>query len=262
LLLGAGLTMIDVALSLARRRKGTIYALSRRGLVPRPHLDPPRPERGEPMELPIRLSEAVYEFRREVARTAERGEPWQLAVDRVRQHSQSLWQHLPLEAQRRFLRHLRPWWDVHRHRMAPEIAARVRALMAEGRLRVLAGEIVSAAPNGRGVTVQHRQRGSMVRHKLDVAGVVNCTGGSLDFARADDRLLNQLLRAGLARPHANGLGVDLDSESRVIGSDGNANPTLFAIGPLTQGAFWESTAVPDIRNWAKAIAESLTRSQI
>jgi len=257
LLLGAGLTMIDVALSLSRRRKGTIYALSRRGLIPRPQLDPPRPAPTAELELPINLSDAVRVFRREVEAMAERGEPWQLAVDRMRHHTQDYWQRLPLEAQRRFLRHLRPWWDVHRHRMAPDIAERVAALMAQGRLRVLAGEIVSASPHARGVVVQHRQRGSMVRHRLDVAGVVNCTGGNLDVTRAEDRLLNQLLRAGLARPHRNGIGIDLDAESRVVDKDGNAHQTLFAIGPITQGAFWESTSVLEIREWARAVAEHL-----
>ena len=255
LLLGAGLTMIDVALSLAARRKGVIYALSRRGLVPRTHLDPPRATPPEPLNLPPELSEAVRMFRREVRAMAARGEPWQLAVDRLRADTPRLWGRLSTETQRRFLRHLRPWWDVHRHRAAPEIAAQVAALQAEGRLRVLAGEIVSAEPHRRGVVVQHRQRGSFVRHRLDVAGVVNCTGGNLDLTRASEPLIVQLLGEGVARPNANGLGLDVDPLGRVVDASGQAHASLFTIGALTQGAFWESTAVPEIRVRAAAIAD-------
>ncbi len=256
LLIGAGLTMIDVALSLASRsRTQTIYALSRRGLTPRMHLDPPMPAPSTPLQLPQNLSDALHEFRREVRAMAERGEPWQLAVDRMRAVTPALWRALPAEAQGRFLRHLRVWWDVHRHRAAPEIAARAQALHESGKLRVLAGEIVSAAPAGRSFEVYHRQRGSMVRHRLEVAAVVNCTGANPDLTRSTDVLISQLLSEGLARPHPNGYGFDLDEQSRIIGSSGAAQPGIYAIGPITQGAFWESTAVPEIRARAAAIAE-------
>jgi uncharacterized NAD(P)/FAD-binding protein YdhS len=256
LLLGAGLTMIDVALSLARRANTqTIYALSRRGLTPRAHLDPPIAAPRTPLELPQNLSDALHEFRREVLAMAERGEPWQLAVDRMRAVTPALWRALPLDAQRRFLRHLRVWWDVHRHRAAPEIAARAQRLHESGKLRVLAGEVVSAARKGRLVEIYHRQRGSMARHRLEVAGIVNCTGADPDLTRSGNVLIKQLLGEGLARAHPNGYGFDLDEQSRIIGASGQPQPGMYAIGPITQGAFWESTAVPEIRARAAAIAE-------
>ncbi len=256
LLIGAGLTMIDVALSLAdKSRIKTIYALSRRGLTPRMHLDPPMPAPSTPLQLPQNLSDALHEFRREVRAMAERGEPWQLAVDRMRSVTPSLWRALPLAAQQRFLRHLRVWWDVHRHRAAPEIAAKAQALHESGRLRVLAGEIVSVTKTGKTFEVYHRQRGSMVRHRLDVSAIVNCTGGNPDLTRSTDILISQLIGEGIARPHPNGYGFDLDENARVIGMSGVAQPGVYAIGPITQGAFWESTAVPEIRARSAAIAE-------
>jgi uncharacterized NAD(P)/FAD-binding protein YdhS len=255
LLLGAGLTMIDVALSLAARsRTQTIYALSRRGAMPRAHLDPPQSVLAAAPQMPASLSSALHEFRREVAAMAERGEPWQLAMDRLRAATPELWRSLPVEAQRRFLRHLRVWWDVHRHRAAPEVAARAQALLESGRLRVLAGEVVSASKAKRRYELYHRQRGSFVRHRLEVAAVVNCTGANLDLTRSDNPLIQQMLSEGLARAHPNGLGLDLDSEGRVLDGRGHVQGSLFAIGPLTAGAFWESTAVPEIRARAAAIA--------
>jgi len=258
LLVGTGLTMIDVALSLAARRKGLIYALSRRGLTPRAHLDPPRVSTRGSIELPTELSDAVFAFRREVERMAEQGEPWQCAVDRLRAETPALWRRLSVAQQRRFLRHLRPWWDVHRHRAAPDVAKRVAALQAEGRLRVLAGEIMSVEPHdGHGILLHHRQRGSLARHRLEVAAVVNCTGGNLDYARVDDPLIVQMREEGLVRPNANGLGLDVDEAGRVLDVQGTAQADLFTIGAPTQGAFWESTAVPELRVRAAEIAALL-----
>lgn len=256
LLLGAGLTMIDVALSLSRRSKTqTIYALSRRGQTPRMHLDPPQPPPSTPLQLPQNLSDTLHEFRREARAMAERGETWQLAVDRMRSVTPAVWRGLSDEQQRRFLRHLRVWWDVHRHRAAPEIAARAEALQRDGKLRVLAGEIVSAEKKGRSFELYHRQRGSMVRHRLDVAAVVNCTGANLDLTRSSDPLIQQMLSEGLARAHPSGLGLDLDEDARVLDARGQVQGSLYAIGPITVGSFWESTAVPEIRTRAAAIAE-------
>lgn len=260
LLIGTGLTAVDVALSLAPRRKGVIYALSRRGLLPRPHLAPVQLTQAPPFFPPLTLSEAVHAFRQEAAAMAANDEPWQLAMERLRDNATELWRRLSPEEQRRFVRHLRPWWDVHRHRMAPLVAARVEALRRDGRLKILAGEIVSAEPEARGLLVHHRQRHSLVRHRLHVAGVINCTGGDIDIESSAQPLLKQMLRDGLVRPAANGLGFDLDEESRVLDAAGGPHASMFAIGPLTQGAFWESTAVPDIRVWAGRIASHLCQS--
>jgi uncharacterized NAD(P)/FAD-binding protein YdhS len=255
LLIGAGLTMIDVALSLAARpRTQTIYAISRRGLAPRMQLDAPPPSLPTPLQLPHNLSEAVHVFRREVRAMAARGEPWQLAVDCMRSATPELWQSLPLISQQRFLRHLRVWWDVHRHRAAPEIAVQADALMASGKLRVLAGEVVSAERTRRTLEIHYRQRGSMARHRLEVAAVVNCTGANLDLTRSENPLIRQMLAEGLARTHPSGLGLDVDRYARVLDARGQLQGSLFALGPITQGAFWESTAVPEIRARAAAIA--------
>ncbi len=255
LLLGAGLTMIDAALLLAERpRTQTIYALSRRGQTPRMHLDPPQAPSPTPLDLPPRLSQALHAFRREVRAMAERGEPWQLAVDRMRGATPAFWRALSIDDQRRFLRHLRVWWDVHRHRAAPEIFARAQELQSSGKLRILAGEVSAAEKVGKLYEIFHRQRGSLVRHRLEVSAVVNCTGSNMDLTRSTDPLIQQLVTEGLARVHATGIGFDLDENARVIDARGQSQAGIYAIGPITQGAFWESTAVPEIRARAAAIA--------
>lgn len=259
LLLGTGLTAVDVALSLARmRRAGVIYALSRRGQLPRVHLKNGAAPAPHAFELPAPLSEALFALRKEAEAAAARGEPWQHVVDRLRARTPELWQRLSLEAQQRFLRHVRPWWDAHRHRMAPEIAERLADLQREGRLRVFAGELASLERAGSAIHIQYRQRGSRALHRLEVTGIVNCTGASMDMQATANPLLQQLLQAGLIRPHQTGLGVEVDSEGRVLSASGSPQASLYALGPITQGVFWESTAVPEIRVRAAAIAAVLS----
>lgn len=258
LILGTGLSMVDVVLTLtSRKRSGVIYALSRRGLTPRPQLAGGYRAGLSPLELPDQPSLALRAFREEIARMAARGEPWQAAFDRIRELTPAFWRRLSPAAQQRFLRHLRPWWDVHRHRAAPEVAGRIAALMAHGRLRVFAGELLSISPTQIGVQVVYRQRGGLARHRLEAAHLVNCTGADNRVDAMDEPLVKQLLADGLARPHPSGLGFDVTDEGELIGASGEPVAGLLALGPIVQGAFWETTAVPEIRQRAASLADLL-----
>jgi uncharacterized NAD(P)/FAD-binding protein YdhS len=245
LLLGTGLTMVDVALSLAEAGyAGRMVATSRRGLVPRAHEEPasaplPAPE-------PAPLAQLVRQVR-----TQSRGGNWRAAIDSLRPVSQDIWRVLGEADKGRFLRHLRPWWDVHRHRIAPQVAARVEALRASGQLDIVPGRIVSVE-NGNVAIVP---RGGGTDIKVEAAGVVNCTGPEGRIAKVEDALIRSLLVSGAARPDRFGMGLDVDAEARVIGADGRASEGLYALGPLTRGTFWEIVAVPDIRGQARRVAE-------
>ncbi|MEA3065048.1 MAG: hypothetical protein QOJ27_1494, partial [Sphingomonadales bacterium] len=220
---------------------GRITAVSRRGLVPRPHVSPPAP----PLERepPARLGALVREIRT--------SGPWRAAVDGLRPHSASLWQGLNEAEQRRFLRHLRPWWDVHRHRIAPEVAARIGRLRESGRLEVQAGRIVRVEEGG-AVTIARRGGGELGRR---FAAAINCTGPEGDIGRVGDPLIKALLASKRARPDRLGLGLEVDSGSRVVGE--GPSPALYALGPLTRGTFWEIVAVPDIRGQAAGVARAI-----
>lgn len=250
LLMGAGLTMADVALALApTRRKGVIYALSRRGRLPL--VQGARGAGGDLPPLPGDLSAALHALRKH-------GEPnWRATMDALRAAAPDIWARMGEARQRRFLRHLRPWWDSHRHRLAPEIDAQIKALIAEGRLRMLAGEIASASHEGGVWRLHHRGRGSRVRHRMEVAGIVNCTGADFTLARSAEPLVRQLLDEGLARAPANGLGFDVDLHNRLCDRTGTGQPNLFVVGPLALGAFWETISVPEIRVRAAAVARAL-----
>ena len=248
LLVGTGLTMVDLALSLdAAGHRGKIVALSRRGLIPRSHADfEPAPVAAE--EIPHSSVGGLWRWLRR--RSAEVG--WRAAVDGLRPHSHPLWQGLAPEEQRRFLRHARPWWDVHRHRIAPEVARTIAGLVADGRLQILAGRIISARDEANGLTVQIRKRGSGLIDDMQFVYAFNCTGPLHSIGRTKDPLLRSLLDAGQVRPDDLGIGLQVDERSQ-------AGERLWALGPLTKGRYWEIIAVPDIREQAAAVADDIAR---
>lgn len=256
LVLGTALTMVDVALLLdATGFRGTIVALSRHGLVPRAHdAGPPPPLRRE------RPAATALALLREVrARSAAIG--WRGAVDELRPMTQALWRALPATERRRFLRHLRAWWDVHRHRIAPEVAERLAAMQAAGRLRVVAGHVTDWRAEGGLARVAYRPRGGEAVEVVRVRRVVNGTGPQGDLARVADPLLASLRDAGLLRSDPLRIGIDVDQGSRAIAADGRAHDRLLAVGPMTRGAFWEIVAVPDIRRQVWSVARRLAHAQ-
>ena len=252
LLIGTGLTMVDAALVLdAAGFRGRTLALSRRGLLPRAHSDPvPVPPLGEePDATCVGLLRFV---RRSASRMA-----WREAVDQLRPVTQQLWSRASVAERQRFLRHLRPWWDVHRHRIAPSIADRIRSMEEAGCLEVSAGKIRSVRSDPGGAIVTWRDRGGREDRSLKVARIVNCTGPQRDIRRAGEPLLDRLLAAERIRPDPCGIGIDVDKDSRVLAPDGAASARLSAVGPMTRGTFWEIVAVPDIRVQVEGVARRL-----
>ena len=254
LLIGTGLTMVDVALSLdAAGFGGRIVAMSRRGLLPRPHVPPGPP--GDRNEKPTtRASLLLREIRQ---RSAEIG--WRAAVDELRPFTQGLWLSATVEERTRFMRHLRPWWDVHRHRLAPAVAGRSRRCRRRGGWR--------SSPASPCVSQSRRQR----RRRMAAASC-RCQRNAdrpphrqlyrpAGRSRAvDGAAAARLIAGGHARADANRLGLDVDSQSRLIGADGEPHPRLFGLGPMTRGAFWEIVAVPDIRTQVWTVARRLAQA--
>lgn len=249
LLIGTGLTAIDAALTLdGSGFRGRIVALSRRGLVPRAHAAPAPPP--ALAQQPPASASSLVRFVRDQAEAIG----WRAAVDQLRPGTPAMWGAAGVAERRRFLRHLRPWWDVHRHRIAPEIAERIASMEAEGRLVFAAGKIVSAEAADGAAVVGWRPRGAAAAERLRVRRIVNCTGPQTDIARAGEPLLDSLLAAGRIRPDPLRIGIDVDAECRVLHAEGKADERLFAIGPMTRGAFWEIVAVPDIRRQVQQVA--------
>ena len=258
LLLGTGLTTVDLVISLLDRgHKGPITALSRRGLLPNRHAPASPRTRFLPERLPTSIAMLTHLVRAEARRATARAEDWRSVIDALRPDTAALWQALPLVERARFLRHVRPWWEVVRHRMAPAVGDRIAAADASGQFSVIAGKLLAGEPDGDGARLTYRRRGQSKLETLVAERIVNCSGPSTDLARSGDPLLRQLRSSGQIRADALGLGLDVTTDSAVIAADGVIAERLFAAGPLCKGAFWEITAVPDLRQQCAALAQHL-----
>lgn len=261
LLVGTGLTMLDVALDLHGRGLGApLRALSRRGLLPRPHRSPASPHR------PVALGAALLagdptarRYLREVRRAvADHPEvDWRDVLASIRPVTPSLWAALPRAERARFLRHAQPYWDVHRHRAAPAIAAALDGLVRDGRLRLHAGRLLRVEGGPDGVVVRFRPRGARTAEEARVGTVINCTGPSSDVTALGEPLIDSLLRQGLLSPCPLGLGIRTGAGHALLDGEGNASETFFHVGPLLKTDFWESTAVPELRVHAARLAAHL-----
>lgn len=303
LVVGSGLTFVDVALSiLATTPDVRIYALSRHGLMPQAHETPWRP--GHPAPALADLCPSGTPRPRDVVRYVRGfGDDWRRGIDSLRSVSPALWQVFDECTRMQVARHAARYWDVHRHRMAPGVAGLFDSLIAAGGITVSSGEVTGVrmlgprvvvertggdhAPDGGirdggirdgsvrfgsardGVNRDGGTRGSGVRDGRADAGwtrgggeplvvdrIVVCTGPTADIRR--DRIGRILTDAGLAQPGPLGIGYAVDpATGAVIAADGSASARLFAVGPLRRGALWESTAIPEIRVQAAALADAL-----
>ncbi len=253
LLVGTGLTMVDLAIA-ADRPGRVVHTVSRHDLLPRRHVLPTTPPVPPPpgitrLHTLAELRRAVHDhLERTVAATGD----WRAAIDGLRPVTAQLWRGLSEQARRDFLEGDARHWEVHRHRMPPRTAARLAAVAGSGRWVRHRGTVVEAHPGLDGVRVR-LDDGS----ELTVAAVVNCTGPV--GPATHDPLLSTLVRTGLVRPGPSGLGIDTADDGRVLGVLPATVP-LFAIGALRRGNLWETTAMPEIREQAYDVARTVVRA--
>ncbi|WFU79182.1 FAD/NAD(P)-binding protein [Bradyrhizobium sp. CIAT3101] len=259
LILGTGLTMIDYLLSLLRSgHRGQIVAMSRRGLLARTHrrTDPTRIDESD-VPFGASASRLLRWLRDRVDAQTAAGGDWRSVIDAIRPHTQRLWHELPLPSRRSFLEHARAWWDIHRHRTAPEVEACLTQVLASGRLSLLAGKVTGIEPNAAGALVRYRRRGQQDTASLQVGLIVDCTGIVKDPRATNNPVIQSLFGQGLARADALQIGIDIAYDCAVINWNGIASRRLFAVGPLTRAAFWEIVAIPDIRTQCAELAQRL-----
>jgi len=260
LLIGAGLTSVDLAIALASTGfPGTIHMLSRRGLLPQPHRQTGTWPQFWNEKCPRTVRGMLRVIRNQVRAAAEAGIDWRSVIDALRSVTPEIWHSLPDEERRRFMRHARTYWEVHRHRVAPEISERLSCLIQEGRIQVHAGRIRHYREEQNQAIVTCRRRRDGQTEELHVGRVINCTGPEADWRRIDNSLLSSLFAQRLARPDPLFLGLDTDRDGSVRNDRGVASTSLFAIGPMRKGSLWETTAVPELRQQASTLAEHIVR---
>lgn len=254
LLVGTGLTAVDTALSIGSRG-GRVLMVSPSGRMPHPHLPGLRPPAPAPQVPSGQVTLAALEGRllRHTEAMRAAGYDWRDVVDGIKPVASELWRSIDLDGRRRFIRERRSAWEVCRHRMAPEVHARMRELIAQGRISVRAGRVTATERRPAGLQAELVLAGERSPRRIDVESVVACVGLGLDVNRSGSTLLASLLRAGLATPDALMAGLRADSSGALHGSGGR----LFTLGSLRRGELWETTSVGTIRGQAEAVADAL-----
>jgi uncharacterized NAD(P)/FAD-binding protein YdhS len=265
LLLGSGLTAVDSILTLDRSdREAQLIVVSRRGLMPLPHSRQPQAE-ADVSELaaqwldpskPLTVREMVRTLRRHVAAAAVAGIDWRQIIDGLRPLIPRLWERLALWERARFLSHIRSFWEVHRHRMAPDVAQSIDRLRSSGTLQVISGAVVAAAADAQGVNVTISRRDGSTLRNARVSWVINCTGPGVHNRHTTHPILRPLIEDGTLCDDELSLGLHTDSIGCAINARGQALPTLLVAGTLRKSTLWESTAVPELRQQAQMVAKA------
>lgn len=261
LIIGTGLTAVDIVLRLAAgRHTSTIHAVSRHGLMPQAHRRTPiAPTPSTAEDLPAAPRTLLRAVRHRVRIAEQQGGDWRAVVDGLRGPTAGIWQRFTLDQRRQFFRHVRHFWEIHRHRIAPDVAAAFSDLIQSGRVQVHAARIAAYRLHTDCVAVEIHPRAGHGRSPitLDVHRVINCTGPNADFTRVADPLIRQMLADGLIRPDPLRIGLDCTPRGALIDRDGSPSTILFTVGPPRKPLTWESTAVPELRDQAADMASVL-----
>ncbi|AOX64264.1 MULTISPECIES: FAD/NAD(P)-binding protein [Stenotrophomonas] len=254
-IIGSGLSMADSVVALAAAgHRGRIFVLSRHALLPLPQahgasvtFDP------QPL-LAMSLRQRMRELRAQADAAVARGIPWQSVMDRIRPMGQALWLSLSEADQRRFLRHVVRYWDVHRHRIAESVHAQVAELERRGQLQRHRARLDTLLVQESGLQLHGRSPDGGLP-PLTVAAVINATGVETRALSMRNPLIRQLLADGHARPGPHGLGLDTtEEEGGLIDGRGQPQPAIRVVGSLRIGTLWESLAIPELRVQAEQAA--------
>ena len=260
LILGSGLSMVDAWLSLsARQHRGRILIVSRHGRLPLAHRQV-APIQIDAADVPFGTSLGYFTrwFRDLLETRIAAGEDWRSVVDGLRPYNQRIWQNWTPEARRQFLEHVRPLWNVHRHRLPPMLHARMQQVVESGQLELIPGKLgtLERLPSGN-VLASFRRRGEMRPDSIEVARVYDCGGITLDVEASTNPAILSMLAQGMARADERHIGLDVTTDLHVVDRDSRPSPRLYAVGPLTRGKFFEIEAVPDIRRQVADLAARL-----
>ena len=256
LVVGNGLTSADVIAALALKgHNGLITAISRRGLRSRGHAPVAQDPAGDFLTEPAFTARVLLKNIRNAIRQATLdGRTWHGVIDQVRAQGQALWQVLPLVERQRIVRHLRPFWDVHRFRIAPQVEAALDAAIAEGRLEILAGSVAASRIEADAIPCTLRLRRCPGTIEKTYDAVVVTTGPGHGGILASQPFLAELSHSGYLELDPTGLGLSCTRNSEAIGPVAGVTPSLLIAGPLARGTFGELMGLPQVTDHAVFVA--------
>lgn len=262
LVVGNGLTSADVIASLINRgHRGQITSISRRGLRSRGHAAAPQAPFGDFTTRPIRSARLLTRRIREAIRQADIfGVSWHAVLDAARGQGRTVWGNLPVAERLRLVRHLRPFWDVHRFRIAPQVEAALIEATERGQLETIAASIAAVSYNAGKIRAALKRAHSAGTTIRDFDAVIVTTGPAHNAIFDSQEYLTGLADAGLALADPVRLGLWCDEHSRVLDREGWPAPGLYVAGPLARGTFGELMGLPQVSEHAGDVAAEVIAS--
>ncbi len=263
LIVGTGLTMVDVLLGLREKNfNGKIIALSPHGYNILPHRKlPPQQYILDELSPPYDLENLFRLFYKHIREARKRGLSGETVVDAIRARTQEIWQLLSLNDKKKFMTHLRHLWGVARHRLPAYVHQEIQQMIKEEKLNVIAGRIRNITECENGFEIKIRKRKDQSEQLLKVARIINCTGPETDIRKQKSSLFSSLLNKGIIRPDVMNLGIDATTEGHIIDENNIVSNQIFAIGSLLKGKLWESTAIPELRVQAFKVAKLILKDR-
>lgn len=240
LVIGSGLTALDIWKRLEGNASLKITFLSRHGFLPLSH--EPIAQRANIPQLAGMSPLQIVQVLRCVHLSST--ESWAAIADEVRSQAQMIWACWTEVERKRFLRHLKSYWEVIRHRMPATLYQEVKNAITEKRLEVLAGRITRISEELGQIKITYNDRHENVRRELWANWIFLATGLSVHQGL--------ILHGEIPGVHPCPYGFGYINESAA---------RLWTLGPASKSTFWEITAIPDIRDQARTIAEAIARDQ-
>jgi len=257
LLVGSGLTAVDIVLGLILRKfKGKVTMLSRRGRFPLPHdLSHPafqilEPEIKHPRKMLLWIRDLIRK---------NPDVPWPSVMDGLRPFTKKIWRKWTTDEKKYFLRRIRPYWEIARHRIPEKSTSLLNEMMNAGQLELKKGYIVEATATDSGIEIIYRSEGNNIRqffHK-----VINCTGPESNYRKVRFPIISDLIGRGKVKTDELGLGIKCTSEGRIINEHDKIEAGIWCIGPMRKAALWETTALRELREQASELASLIVGKQ-
>ncbi|HKX84638.1 MAG TPA: FAD/NAD(P)-binding protein, partial [Pyrinomonadaceae bacterium] len=256
-IVGTGLSMVDMVLDLQKRgHRGKISAISTRGLLPAVHkLGFSYDSFVDELKPFARVTDMLKAVRRHAEKAGEDGSDWRAVIDSLRPHTQELWLSLPTAEKKYFMQHLSRYWNVARHRMAPEASVILEELRAKGQLDIYKGRLKTIEHRDVGFKIMFEAIGDRQTVTADV--ILNCIGSESNFERLESKLVRNMMVKGMIRNDPISQGLDATPDGRLIDRDGEPSDSIYTLGTALKGVLWESTAIPEIRTQARDLAVKL-----
>lgn len=256
LIIGSGLTTVDCLLTLKHlKHRGKINIVSKHGFMPKAH------KQYETVTIThdLHTFETAQSSWANVIAQIKQHQDWRLVIDSLRPYSQSIWQAWSDIEKRTFLRHIRAYWDVHRHRIAPQIASQIKTLFDCGQVNCFAGHLSHASIEKHAFSVKYLSRKNGEIQSLFPRVIINATGPNYT-SYMNHPLIQSLVSQKFATWDTFKLGFRVNENSQLLDANNAVQPNMFAMGPLSKSQFWEIIAVPDIRVQAQNVASRLLES--